>query len=296
MHRIVELPYDRFDPEVAPERSRELARTLEEGRVLYLPHIGCGAAAAERTYLDSRWLSGTHKSVSFDPARSSVDAGLRGAQGAPADLAAMAALLARFRADALALVHALFPAYTPHLRVAPTSLRPRDVEREKMSWRKDDTLLHVDAFPSRPNRGERILRVFANVDPEGGDRVWKIGDLFESTAREFLPRLKAPLPGSAALLHSLGITKSRRSLYDHLMLAMHDAMKQDDAYQRRASHLTFGFPPGAVWVCYSDQTAHAALAGRCMMEQTMHLPVDALYFPGQAPLRVLEALKGEALA
>ena len=35
-----------------------------------------------------------------------------------------------------------------------------------VSWRKDDSRLHVDAFPSRPNRGERILRVFCNVNPD----------------------------------------------------------------------------------------------------------------------------------
>lgn len=296
MERVIELPYDRFDPEVDAGRSRELARALEEGRVLHLPAIGFRPTGSEAAYLDSRWLSGTHKSVSYDPDRSAVHAGLRGAQGTEQDMAIMAGLLARFRRNALALVHALLPGYTPALRIAPTSLRPRDVRTEKMSWRKDDTLLHVDAFPSRPNRGERILRVFTNVDPSGADRVWKVGDLFETTAREFLARVKNPLPGSAALLHRLGITKSRRSLYDHLMLGLHDAMKQDSEYQNRASHLTIGFPPGSVWVCFSDQAAHAALSGNCMMEQTLHLPVSSLYFPDRAPIAVLERLRGEALA
>ena len=69
------------------------------------------------------------------------------------------------------------------------------------------------------------------------------------------------------------------------MLGMHDAMKLDTAYQARASHLTFGFPPGSTWVCFSDQTAHAALSGQHMMEQTLHLPVEAQYFPERAPLR-----------
>lgn len=97
-------------------------------------------------------------------------------------------------------------------------------------------------------------------------------------------------------MRALRVTKSKRSDYDHIMLSMHDAMKLDSAYQARASHLTFGFPPGSTWVCFSDQAAHAALSGQFMMEQTLHLPVAAQYFPERAPLRVLERQAGRALA
>ena len=58
------------------------------------------------------------------------------------------------------------------------------------SWRADDRRLHVDAFPSRPNYGERILRVFTNVNPDGEPRVWRVGEPFEAVARRFLPRAK----------------------------------------------------------------------------------------------------------
>jgi hypothetical protein len=126
--------------------------------------------------------------------------------------------------------------------------------------------------------------------------VWKIGDLFEQTAAEFLPRVPRPLPGLAALLKALKVTKSERSEYDHSMLRIHDAMKLDQAYQARESHLTFGFPPGSTWICFSDQAAHAALAGQFMMEQTLHLPIEAMYFPERSPLKVLERLRGRVLA
>ena len=45
------------------------------------------------------------------------------------------------------------------VRMAPTSYRPSQVETRAQSWRADDKRMHVDAFPSRPNYGERILRV-----------------------------------------------------------------------------------------------------------------------------------------
>ncbi len=296
MYRIIELAHTGWSPQVAAPESRALAGELEQGKVLYLPHLGFALTGAERQFLDPRWLSGTHKSISYEPVRAAQTQGVRGAQGSPAELATLAAMIARFQADALKLIRALLPGYSAHLRVAPTSFRPGNVENHKISWRKDDTLLHVDAFPSRPNRGERILRVFTNVNPGSEPRVWKVGDLFEQTAAEFLPRVSPPVPGSATLLKALHITKSKRSEYDHSMLQLHDAMKLDIDYQQRASHLTFGFAPGSTWICFSDQTAHAALSGQYMMEQTLHLPVSAMYFPERSPLKVLERLRGRALA
>lgn len=296
MNRLIELPFSDWSPAIAERESRRLAGELELGKVLFLPGLGFELKASETRFLDPRWLSGTHKSVSYEPVRAAATGGVRGAQGEPAELAELAAMIARFQTGALALIHALFPGYVAQLRMAPTSFRPGNVESHKLSWRKDDTLLHIDSFPSRPNRGERILRVFTNVHPGTVDRVWKVGDLFEQTAAEFQDRVRPQLPGSAALLKALGITKSRRSKYDHCMLGIHDAMKQDAVYQSRASHLTVGFPPGSTWVCFSDQTAHAALSGQFMMEQTLHLPIDALYFPERSPLKVLERLKGRALA
>src|SRR6185369_8341176 len=85
-------------------------------------------------------------------------------------------IVSRFASQATQLVHALFPAYAPHLRAAPTSLRPKSVSDRKQSVRADDKRLHVDAFPSRPNYGERILRVFTNINPDGEPRVWRVGE------------------------------------------------------------------------------------------------------------------------
>jgi hypothetical protein len=296
MQRIVELPYSEYSPAIAEAESRRLAGELELGKVLYLPQLGFKLKPEEQKFLAPRWLSGTHKSVSYEPVRAAATGGVRGAQGTDEELRALAAMISRFQADALALIRALFPRYVDKLRIAPTSFRPGNVENHKISWRKDDTLLHVDSFPSRPNRGERILRVFTNVNPAGVDRVWKVGDLFEQTAAEFLPRVPRPLPGSAALLKLFKITKSERSEYDHSMLRIHDAMKLDADYQKRESHLTVGFPPGSTWICFSDQTAHAALSGQFMMEQTLHLPIEAMYFPERSPLKVLERLRGHAMA
>ena len=93
----------------------------------------------------------------------------------------------------------------------------------------------------------------------------------------------------------LGLTKGRRSRYDHLMLNLHDRAKEDLAYQRDCAQQVVRFAPGTTWLCFSDQVMHAAVSGQYMLEQTIHLPVSALYEPQQAPIAILERLTGRSL-
>ena len=210
---------------------------------------------------------------------------------------AAAAMVGRFRAQAQQLVHGLLPQYTAALRYAPTSYRPAQVESRVQSWRADDRRMHVDSFPSRPNYGERILRVFTNANPHGKPRVWRVGEPFEDVARRFLPRAKPYSRWQAKVLHKLRVTKSLRSEYDHLMLQLHDGMKSDLDYQKNAPQQSVPFPPGSVWVwvCFSDQTSHAVESGQYMLEQTLHLPASRQYNPETSPLAILRRLTGRPL-
>jgi hypothetical protein len=108
-------------------------------------------------------------------------------------------------------------------------------------------------------------------------------------------RIRRQLPGTPALLALLHVTKGIRSEYDHLMLGMHDKAKADLVYQRDCPQQTVRFPPGATWLCFSDQVMHAAVSGQYMLEQTIHLPVTALYDPESSPLAILERLCGRRL-
>jgi hypothetical protein len=164
------------------------------------------------------------------------------------------------------------------------------------SWRKDDRRRHVDAFPSTPTGGARILRVFLNVDQGGMPRCWRAGPDFEAYASTFLPRLSRPVPGMASLLALLGITKSRRTAYDQLMLGLHDAAKRDTAWQETTPALEVEFSPGQVWMCFTDQIPHAAVSGRNALEQSFYIGPDALVAPAQSPLGVLTRLTGRDVA
>ncbi|MDR5751396.1 MULTISPECIES: Kdo hydroxylase family protein [unclassified Caballeronia] len=264
---------------------------VERGKVLYFPNLRFAIEGGEAALLDPKIADPKRKNISLVP----NGGALAGVLGDAVMQSAVRALVGRYQANARSLVDGLFPEYRGKLRVAPTSLRLHQVETRETSWRKDDSRLHVDAFPSRPNYGERILRVFTNVNPHGAPRVWRVGEPFEDMAKRFLPTIKAQMPGAAWLMNLLHITKSPRSEYDHLMLHLHDAMKADLDYQKASPQQEMPFPPGCVWVCFSDQTSHAVMSGQYMMEQTFFLPVDAMAQPECAPLGILQRLKGRAL-
>ena len=177
---------------------------VERGKVLYFPNLRFAIEGGEQALLDPALADPNRKNISLEP----NGGALHGVAGDAVTQSAVRALIARYQANARTLVDGLFPEYNGRLRVAPTSLRLHQVETRETSWRKDDSRLHVDAFPSRPNYGERILRVFTNVNPHGAPRVWRVGEPFEDMAKRFLPRIKPQMPGSAWLLNLLHVTKS----------------------------------------------------------------------------------------
>jgi hypothetical protein len=266
---------------------------LEAGKVLYFPNF------AEHGFTPQKEELALFREDIRDPKvrNISLDASgkLKGVIGDEAIQALAAGMIGRFRAQAEGLLGRLVPRYSEHLRRGSVSFRPSKVETRVQSWRADDRRMHVDAFPSRPNRGERLLRVFTNVNLEGQPRVWRVGEPFEDVARHFLPRVKPYVPWQAKALELLHVTKSLRSEYDHLMLQLHDAMKADLDYQKNAPQVTFGFPPGCAWVCFSDQTSHAVMSGQYMMEYTSQLSPTQQYDKDASPLAILTRLQGHAL-
>ncbi len=274
-----------FDPGVR----RTAVAAMEAGQVVILPDLAFCLGDGDDDLLHGHTRIETNrKNISFDPATGRLG-------GAVADPGPLIVMLSRFADMANTLLNALLTPYAGHLYPGRTSFRPAEIVGRTYSVRHDDRRLHVDAFPSRPVRGERILRVFTNVSPSGRPREWRVGEPFEALAARFVPGLPAPSPSRSRLYTVLGLTKGRRSAYDDLMLALHDRMKLDDKYQTAAPAVPCRFPPGTTWLCFTDQVAHAALSGHLALEQTFHLPVRAMDEPDRSPLRVLERMTGRAL-
>ena len=268
----------------------EWTAAVEAGKVLYFPRLGFAVQPEEQALLREDMLAPKSRNVSLG-----ADGVLKGAAGSAQDQQALAAMVGRFRQQALQLVDDLLPEYKGQLRVAPTSFRPKQVETRAQSVRADDQRMHVDAFPSRPSYGERLLRVFTNLNPHGVPRVWRVGEDFETIARRFLPQAKPYRLWQAKLLNAVHATKSLRSEYDHYMLQLHDLMKFDESYQKNGTQVKMPFPPGCLWVCYSDQATHAVMSGQFMMEQTLYLPAGHEVDPTSSPLAILTRLMGRPL-
>jgi hypothetical protein len=264
---------------------------LEAGSIVFLPTLRFDLTPQELKFLSPASVDGA-KNVSFNPATGSIGGTAAGGD----DLKHLRALLSRFARNSDAVVRSLFPTYASGLQQGRTSLRPVEIAGRVTSWRHDDTRLHVDAFPSMPMRGKRILRVFSNINPSGQPRTWKVGGAFADVARRFQPALRRPVWGSDRALYLMRLTKALRSPYDHYMLQLHDRMKADNEYQSQNDHAVQDFPAGSTWMVYTDQVPHAALAGIHQLEQTFYVPVTSLRDEASAPLRVLEGLMGRRLA
>ena len=290
MKPIHEIPHTDWNSPFESDVQQEALEALEGGAVLFFPKLGFPLTEAEVALRSPRIIDKS-KNVSYNPANDKLGGTI--CTGEEADL--LKRMIARYAAQTKRLINALLPGYTKGLIQARTSFRPVEVAGRQSSWRKDDTRLHVDSFPTSPTQGKRIMRIFNNVNPER-PRVWKVGEPFEDLAKRFFSKLTGPVPGSAAIMHLLHLTRARRSDYDHFMLKLHDRMKEDTNYQETVPQIRQDFPPGSTWLTFSDQVSHAALTGQHQFEQSYLLPVDCMKNPDASPLRVLERLANRKLA
>lgn len=286
---VITLPFTDLN---IPEPDLTAQDLLEQGNVLYLPRMAFPLLHEESGLLTTSLVSPRRKNISYWPEMQKISG--------VADVNRVESvknLTERYYRFTVRLLNALLPCYRNAFSRPQTSFRlhPVTAWRDTTSWRKDDTRLHVDAFPSRPVQGNRILRVFCNISPNGEPRIWRTGEHFDTLAARFLPLLASWNPFFSTLLATLGITKSRRSHYDHLMLELHNHMKSDADYQLRGAQQVTEFAAGSLWICFSDQTPHAAVSGQFMLEQTFFLPVNAMNNPQLSPLRILEILTGKTL-
>jgi hypothetical protein len=286
------------------ERAAECCRLLESGQVLQLDPPPELVPADDRDFLLGKRQSGFkgHKNLSYRPATDEV----RGTD--PGDSAAdndrMRATMRAFSGKATALVDKLLRPYAVRRTLDFASYRPIEEKNRGLSLHKRNDLMHVDAFPTRPTRGGRILRVFLNINPSV-DRVWETADGFEPLARKYATDAGlltvAKNHGTLAarvgrvVATKLGVKGADRSAYDRFMLRFHDYLKENDGFQREYPKSRWAFGPGSVWMVYTDTVPHAVLSGQYALEQTFVVPMNAMVVPEAAPLKVLERLSGMAL-
>lgn len=268
----------------ANNHRRGARQALEAGGIVLLEQQPFVLKAAEQKFLTPEAVSPKRKNISYNPRLDELKGDVY--QGEVHQQ--LQALMRRYHQFAMQLVESWFPEYAPELIHGRGSLRVVEAAGRAQSPRQDDRHLHVDAFPATPLQGQRILRVFSNINPQGKPRVWRIGEAFPDLLRRFAPTLRCPPAWQKYLLRWLRVTKQLRTDYDALMLQLHHTMKADLQYQETVDQEQISLPAASTWFVFTDQASHAVCSGQFCLEQTFYLPPTAKSFPETSPLRVLE--------
>jgi hypothetical protein len=293
-------------PQLAEQMARQYCGLLEDGEILVFASPPFDFPDADREFLLSQKQSGlkVHKNVSYRP----LEDALRGdACESAEDNQRLHEVMRRYSGQVTKFVDIFFAPYSSYRKLDFASFRPLEEKGRDLSTHKRNDLMHVDAFPSRPTHGDRILRVFTNINPSR-PRVWETTDKFDKLVKSFAD--DAGLPGFAKrsgsvgeklrktiapVMRTVGIKGLNRSAYDEFMLSFHDYLKENQEYQNKWERIHLEFPPGSTWMVFTDQVPHAAISGQFMTEQTFIVPLEAMVTPERCPLRVLEAHCGRAL-
>ncbi len=273
---------------------------LERGKVLFFPGVPFDFPEADRDFLLSQKQSGSrfHKNISYRPG---IDI-LKGVSSDSPDRERLQAVMRHFSQEVTRFVSSFLSPYSGKLKLDFASFRPLEEEGRDLPLHKRNDLLHVDAFPTRPTHGGRILRVFVNINPSVG-RVWNVGEPFDASlpklarSHTISPPFRNPITRKVARIASkIGLPVADRSRYDEYMLYLHDWLKENTGFQQDSSKQELVFPPGCTWLVYTDGVPHAVLSGRYALEQTYIVPTEALVTAEVAPIRVLEAVTGRRMA
>lgn len=291
-----------FESPNAAARGEHYCRILEEGGILFFNGVPFDFPAADREWLLSQKQSGfkAHKNISYRPGEDAL-------RGDATDNAEQHRRLAEIMRNYSRQVvnfaeHFLLP-YAGKWKLDYASFRSVEEDGRDLPLHKRNDLVHVDAFPTRPTRGGRILRIFTNINPQR-PRVWEVTDGFAPVAKAFAEDAGLPKFASGAsikrtiapLLKAVGVKGADRSAYDRFMLHFHDYLKENTKYQKEWPKIHIEFPPNSTWLVYTDTVPHAVMSGQFALEQTFIIPVSAMVAPAAAPIAILESLCGKPLS
>jgi hypothetical protein len=161
--------------------------------------------------------------------------------------------------------------------------------------------LHTDVLPTRPTNGDRILRVFANINP-AQPCVWLTSRTFSALAPRWAAPagldqcVRSPRTSFSRQLrragNALGLPVFDRPPYDQFMLRFRDYLNGNEELQRDSPKNRVEFPAGSAWMVFTDMVSHAVLSGQFVLEQTFIVSRKVLVRPEFAPCHVLEKMCG----
>lgn len=274
-------------------QTETLAQRLERGELIHFPECPFAFLDDEdQEFLLQQKLRGSlHKNISFDVDRER----LTGHQRVhAAQEKRLAGLLARFSERTELWLAEALPRYAANWRRERVSLSPTEEVTRCLRQKARNDLLHIDAFPTRPTKGRRILRFFVNVNPTDA-RIWLTAECFPKLLARFGKQVGLPTdlrPGWWTKLRRrvLGAfePKLRQTTpYDEFMHRLHDFLKLNDEFQEKSAKHLRSFAPGSAWLFFTDYLSYANLRGRSLLDQTFLVAPETLALPGESPLELL---------
>ena len=249
--------------------------------------------------LQQQLKSSAHKNISYNPANHTVSSFARHSQK-QADR--LQGLMRDFSERTCVWLASLLPRYAQAWQPDRASLRPEEEATRKLRLSARNDLLHFDAFPSRPTRGHRILRLYVNINPTD-ERVWMTSDVFAKVLEKYGTTVGLPTQRDITWIRRLrqGILSlfqpnaSERTEYDDFMLRLHHFLKTNDEFQERAARKLWHFKPGTAWLLFSDTVSHAELRGQYALEHSFLVARQTLALPDESPSAFLERLWGTSI-
>jgi 3-deoxy-D-manno-octulosonic acid hydroxylase-like protein len=285
----------------ADARAHGYCAQLEAGHILCFDSTPFDLPQETREFLLAQKQTGSrlHKNISYKPATDTLS-GVSSDGGAERER--MHKIMRAFSAEVSRFLSQFLSPYAGRWKLDYASFRPLEEKGRDLPLHKRNDLMHVDAFPTRPTRGGRILRVFTNINPHEA-RIWRTGQPFHIMAPQYASQAGLARYAEQALtpLRSVSRTVRRaigladRSAYDEFMLHFHDWLKENSDFQQNGVAATEQFAPGCTWMVYTDGVPHAALSGQFALEHTYIIPREALVAPDKSPINVLEKLSGADL-
>lgn len=283
-------------PTPFPHNTTEYCSQLEEGNILFFPCLPFEFPQEEIDFLlAQRQTEASHrKNIAYKP---NLDRLSNFVRSSVEQEATLHHIMRSYSERVRSLLANLLSPYATHWTIDYASFRPFQEKGRALRIRARNDLLHVDAFPSRPTKGKRILRFFTNINPLES-RKWITSEPFPTLAREFGgSSISLPHAKSSKALHffrqaaiRLGIPLPDRSPYDTFMLQLHNFLKENSTFQATCHKNHWEFPPNSCWIVYTDLVSHAAISGQYALEQTFLIPPSCMVHPEKAPVHVLEKL------
>jgi 3-deoxy-D-manno-oct-2-ulosonic acid (Kdo) hydroxylase len=296
MSRLINVKDD-----AGPDAGRILCDELEAGNILYFPRTPFDFPEEDIQFLLTRKQTDTafHKNIAYRPAVDRIT-GIEESSGPGVER--LRAIVRGYSQNSAKFLDRLLTPYAGKWKLDYASYRPVEERGRPARLRARNDLPHVDAFPTRPTNGDRILRLFTNINP-AQNRVWITSQTFDVLAPRFAKAIGLPRPQGTSVLSRAfrSIAKAAhlpgadRSPYDAFMHSCHNAMKENGEFQEKCPKQRWEFPPQSTWIVLTDFVSHAVLEGQYALEQTFIISRDAMVRPEMSPVKILEGLAGYPL-